>query len=470
MTSKRIILFELNEVPPLVLDWYAERHPQSTVARLIRSGTRLETVAEDAGPLSPWITWPTAHRGVTNARHAIRDFGQELGEVDRAYPPVWRMLADAGVRVGVFGSLHSYPLPENVASYAFYVPDLFSPGSEAHPDSMEPLQSLMLRMSRASARNVERGVPMRDVMRLLRTLPTLGLKADTALRTAGQLANERINKARLVRRRTFQSVLCFDVFERQLARTRPEFATFFTNHVASSMHRYWVASFPHHYPRDLGFDAEWKRTFGGEIDFAMGEADRMLGRLVRFVDRNRDYRLVIASSMGQAAIENPPLRTQVYMTKPHRFFERLGIAATEWSAKPAMFPQYNFHVVEAHVPWVASALRALTINGEQVQFRTAEHGFFSVDFGQMNLPRIDARLGEEAVDAAALGLANVPIDDLASVTAYHVPTGSLLLYDGADAPQARVRSAMSTTELAPMILQNYHVKPPAYMPRAPALH
>lgn len=59
-----------------------------------------------------------------------------------------------------------------------------------------------------------------------------------------QVVSERVRQARNVRRRTYQSVLAFDIFMKQLESTRPGFATFFTNHVASSMHRYWAAAFP----------------------------------------------------------------------------------------------------------------------------------------------------------------------------------------------------------------------------------
>jgi predicted component of type VI protein secretion system len=43
----------------------------------------------------------------------------------------------------------------------------------------------------------------------------------------------------------------FDIFMNQLERTKPGFTTFFTNQVASSMHRFWAASFPEEYARRL---------------------------------------------------------------------------------------------------------------------------------------------------------------------------------------------------------------------------
>ena len=37
--------------------------------------------------------------------------------------------------------------------------------------------------------------------------------------------------------------ILFDAFMSSLIREKPDFCTFFTNHVASSMHRFWEASF-----------------------------------------------------------------------------------------------------------------------------------------------------------------------------------------------------------------------------------
>jgi hypothetical protein len=62
---RRIILFELNEVPWRVIDHFVAAHADSALARMVASAVQHETLAEDT-LLSPWITWPTLHRGVTS--------------------------------------------------------------------------------------------------------------------------------------------------------------------------------------------------------------------------------------------------------------------------------------------------------------------------------------------------------------------------------------------------------------------
>jgi hypothetical protein len=70
------------------------------------------------------------------------------------------------------------------------------------------------------------------------------------------------------------------IFMHQLETKRRDFATFFTNHFASSMHRYWAAAFPTDY-NEFKYTAEWIDTYRGGIAWTMNKADHLFGRLVR---------------------------------------------------------------------------------------------------------------------------------------------------------------------------------------------
>ena len=87
--TRNFILFELNEVPLRVVRHFAERHPGSAFARILQEGRHWTTVTPDQGHLSPWITWPTLHRGVSSADHKIAALGQDVASADRKFPPVW---------------------------------------------------------------------------------------------------------------------------------------------------------------------------------------------------------------------------------------------------------------------------------------------------------------------------------------------------------------------------------------------
>lgn len=450
-----IIAFELNEVPWRIINYYVAERPASTLASIMQSAAKYETYAEDAGHLSPWKTWPTVHRGVTAEKHGLHDLGMPLDEIDAAYPPVWSLLSRSGVRVGVFGSLHSYP-PS--ASHCFHVPDPFAPFSDCYPDYIQPFQSLCLKMSRESARNVSRSVPVAEAFAFLSTAPRTGVRAATILALIEQLAAERVKPWRSVRRRTFQSVLAFDVFMKQLTLHKPHFSTFFTNHVASSMHRYWAAAFPEDYAQRK-YEADWIDTFKYEIQFAMDWADHMLKRLVRFVDANPDYRLMVLSSMGQQAIEHEVLSTQLWIRSPDVFFRAMG-AAINWEERPAMFPQFNCCVAEGSDE-LERILQTVAIDGEKLKYRR-EGNFFSLDFGHENAMDAMVMIGDHVLPAAECGLENLEVEDKSTSSAYHIPEGTMLLYGADTRPTARA-SALSTLEVAPYVLANFGVSVPSYM-------
>jgi hypothetical protein len=127
---------------------------------------------------------------------------QSLEAADEKYPPVWRLLTEAGVDVGVFGSLHSSHVPPDAEDYAFYVPDYFAQEVYAHPASLLPFQQFNLVMTRRSARNVDTGVPAKESAQFLGRAVRHGLRPATVGRVASQLVDERRDPVRKIRRRS----------------------------------------------------------------------------------------------------------------------------------------------------------------------------------------------------------------------------------------------------------------------------
>ena len=472
MQGRKIILFELNEVPERILDAFCQWHPESVLARKRREMTLYRTFAESkARSLSPWITWPTLHRGVTEDRHEVLSFGQDLTEVDKQYPAVWQLLAQAGVKTGVFGSLHTYPMPVELENYAFFVPDTFAAGSECFPKKLSVFQEFNLTMARQSNRNVSRSIPWAESLHFLASLPQLGIKLSSIADSVRQVSSEFVKEERKVRRRTYQVVLAFDIFMKQLRKTRPAFATFFTNHVASSMHRFWAAAFPSDYKR-FDFTEDWVNVYRSEIEFTMFKFDSFLAQLIAFVDSDPEYVLWVTSSMGQAATDAKVVEKILMIGDFPRFMQAMGLSADDYSRRPAMEPDYSVLVKEPRIADFRRALSALSINGTPVDFREGDNGFFSLTLaGRENYHKLGVSVmnGGVASSLEALGMVNSVVEDLTACTAYHIPQGILLTYDPrasqAQAPQLEV----STTELAPAILRNFGVSVPDYMNKSRGL-
>src|SRR4029453_1798267 len=135
------------------------------------------------------------------------------------------------------------------------------------------------------------------------------------------------------------------------------------NHVASSMHRYWPATFPEDY-RAKQLPEDWKRSFRDEIAFTMREADRQLGILLDFVDRHPAYALAVMTSMGQAAVDDTEIvRTQLYIADRARFMQRMGVEPHQWSARRAMLPRYVFQLEESVSGAFRERIAGFEVNG-----------------------------------------------------------------------------------------------------------
>ena len=470
MHDRKIILFELNEVPFRVIDAYCHWQPESYLARQLSRCYQYTTFAND-NMLSPWVTWPTLHRGVNDCQHSILHFGQDLANANRTFPPLWQIAASKGITTGIFGPLHSYPLPQQLDNYCFYVPDTFAANPDCFPEQLSIFQAFNLIMARGSARNVSAAVPWKAALRFLSNCATLGVKTDTLIDAAQQLVAETIEPWRRTRRRTYQSILAFDLFWKQLEKNQPSLAIFFTNHVAAFMHRYWAAAFPDDYEK-LEYDREWLQRYGSEIQFAMSKFDRFFARLVNFVDRHPDYTLWITSSMGQAATTAKPLRSQLYLTNIAKFMQRLGIPAESWRQCPAMQPDISVFVSDDWVEHFKQSLEQLSIHQQSVQFDQQSQGFFSLFFGHKDLPESAAyaMFNGRNIPFKDLGLENVSIDDSANTNAYHVPEGLLIIYDPKKHPDRTTRERISTLEIAPTILENFAIEIPSYMQKPVALN
>lgn len=459
----KIIFFELNEVPIRVFDYYRKMRPNSWIALNYPKFKKYETITENKGHLSPWNTWPTLHRGVPSDKHFVSDFNQNLTEVDKEFPPIWDVLSTNGIKTGVFGSLHSQAVPLSVDNYNFFVPDVFAPNHECFPKDVEFFQKINLNLSRKSGRNVDNSLPYSEILNGLLHIRSLGLKLDTMTSVAKQLVEERIDPWKNVRRRTYQTVLSFDVFYKLLSDKKPDFVTFFTNHVASSMHRYWAALFPNEYEK-LDYDDEWINTYSNEILFTMNHTDRMLRRLSDFIDKNQDYKLIITSSMGQDAIECEPIETQIVIVDNSKFMAMLGLnKSDQYRVMPAMVPQFNFVISEDYLNVFEDNLKNMTINGEYIVYRKKDANYFSVDLIYLNLQDVQIKVGNTSYNIDDSGLKNIVIDDKSSATAYHIPEGHLYSYHPRNEVTSFITEHLPTCDILPIIMNNYGIKRKEYM-------
>ena len=85
----------------------------------------------------------------------------------------------------------------------------------------------------------------------IKSLKKIGVLGISSLSIIKQLLYEIINKNRVSRRRDLMVEINYFIFRRLLKYRKPDFSTFFANNVAASMHRYWEASYPKDYKKNI---------------------------------------------------------------------------------------------------------------------------------------------------------------------------------------------------------------------------
>lgn len=471
-SARPLILVEANEIPFRVFDEFARGHPGSALAEIMRESRQLITVCEDQVELDPWISWPTLERGVIDELHQIFHLGQSLEQANESYPPVWELLAKAGLRVGIMGSLHTSTWPKDLSAYEFYLPDFFANESFAHPGEMASFQAFNLAMTRASARNVSRQLPIRQTAAFLFDYARCGMTRSTLRWIAASMLAELRVPHLICRRRSIQPLLTLDLFLHQLRRKRPEFATFFTNHVAAAMHRYWAAAFPGDAAGDR-MPGDWRAAYANEIDHAMMALDVIVGRIAETL-RAHNGILMVCGSLGQAAVESSLERGFHTITDLPAFMGFLGLEPSQWTQRFAMVPCLSVVVNEGSSDAFELLLRQLEICGRRMTCEKREiapmsywrngASFQLFVFFERLKEGIVVRLGgADPVDAGKAGIGYHVHQDNVACSARHTPDGALLVWDSAGPVRTRDRQTISTLAIAPAILQHFDVAVPAYM-------
>lgn len=328
--KRDVILYELNEVPWRVVDYYIERRPDSHLASLLTGGQCLTTHHDDSAHLSPWRTWPTLHASTYD--HNSFDLGQDPATFRG--DPIWDVADRAGLSVGIFGPMQSWPARQ-FSSGGFYIPDTFSQDCKTYPAHLQKFQQFNLAMT--FERGFSSDTPLKPKALLAEGLDLVrrGLTPGSAYTLAAHLASERRDSRYKARRPALRVLPAFDLYWRLHRTYRPRLSIFFTNHVAAMMHRYWGDAMPDYTD---SYDYVTDEVFGGFILTAMDYTDRQLGRIRKYLAGNPKSLLVVAASMGQGPVPTTAFsdRDLFVLEDPARLLSRLGLQPAESGL--AMYP------------------------------------------------------------------------------------------------------------------------------------
>ncbi len=452
----KILFYELNEVPWRVVDIYIQKHPKSALASLLQNSLQLTTVTKDSGELHPWSTWPTVHRGVYNDTHKIHFLNQEIAT---SYAPHWKIFAQAGLKVGVFGSLQSWPIPQG-EEYAFYVPDTFSPDAQTHPSSLKLFQEFNLaQTARDGGTNPKKISLSPQLLKDIVTLITQGTTFKTVGMLANQLIREKLNPSFKSRRSIFQAPVAFDFFYKLIQTTKPDFATFFSNHVAGMMHRYWKYAFPQDFSYTL--QNEHEALKGDNVWQAMHITDGQIALLKKFADEN-DYVLMIASSMGQEAIDRGDYVGELRINNFKQFYKQLGYKG-KVKNNLAMQPDFAFSFEsKKDLKDFKNRVKKLMTGTHQPLFTFKEAGLTLNCNLQSSPPIVLAGVILQEGKRVPFKDLGVHIEIRDQGTAYHQPEGIWITYKKGLRKNIS-RQKVESIKIAPTLLKLFQLKKPAYM-------
>jgi len=463
----KIVVYELNEVPWRVIDRYLASRNSTHLGKLLETAAQLTTRTTDSGELHPWSTWPTMHRGVNNDAHGIRFINQDLTAA-KAYPPLWQLLAESGTTVGICGCLQSFP-PLAHPNMRFHIPDTFAPAPDTLPHRHQVFQKLNLKLT-GENKAVATGISIKDMTEGLGLFRT-GVTLKSGIRLAKHLVREKINKLNKSLRATMQAHVAFDVFMDALKTTQPQYAAFFSNHVAGTMHRYWKYAFPEDFDYQLQSNSEFDQFHSQSVFKAMDIFDEQLGTLRAFAEK-QGYDVVVCSSMGQEAVHRGVYLPELKLDNERLLAERMGFVGS-FEMKLAMQPDINFIFAnyDELARFKSELGRLKDADGNQVLKARYEEQGLSLNLmscrSQAAYENRTLLLDGKPVALEALGFSVFKRDQ---GTGYHQPEGSLIWQQHRQLGQPiQDRSVVDSRQYAPTILRAFGAAIPTYMMESIAL-
>lgn len=476
--TRNIILYELNEVPWKVVDYYIDLRPDSNLAKLVECGQSLTTRHNDKFyGLSPWRTWPSLH--TSRYDHNSFDLGQDPTTFNG--DTLWDVAEQAGLSVGLFGPMQSWP-PRTFAHGGFYIPDTFSRDSKTFPESMGRFQKFNLAMTRENGFSADAPLDARTLAVAGVDMLRHGLTVESAKNLCAQTITELRDRRYKARRPVMQALPSFDLYWRLHRKHRPALSIFFTNHVASMMHRFWGDALPG-YADQYGYSAD--EIYSTFLLTAMDYADRQLGRIRKFLATNPDTLLVIAASMGQGPIDKKFADQDggLFVLSDHeKLVTALGLSHAEAGLAmhpyvSLVFPDENAASVacepleSVHADGIGRLFPEVRQEGRSVAIRLT---YKTDDLNELTAMRTRLTFGKLGVDGqshatpADLGLTFRTRLGGAN-TAYHIPEG-ILLANGAGIEADRSRKEVDVLDVSPSLLANVlRVDPSPKMRGTPSL-
>jgi hypothetical protein len=447
MNPRPLILIEFNELCPSLLSKFMDLGDLPNFRRFFETATIYTTNAGEEPPnLEPWIQWPTVHFGVPFAKHKIFHLGE--GRTYRG-KGIAQVLSEAGVRVGVFGSMNTNYGVLN----GYVIPDPWDKEATAHPSWLRPFYQTVVNQVQESSREGagSKGELARFGLFMLRH----GLSSGTMVAIARQLIAERRDPGLKWRRAVLLDRIQYDLFRYLNRRFRVQFATFFCNSTAHFQHYFWRNMEPERF--DVPPPATDHPSLQTAILYGYQAMDRLIGR---FLKDYPDFDLMLCTALSQ----KPWVETTKCTYRPTKFEDLLsfaGIQPDRVTVKPVMAEEFSLECgTDAEAEAAESRLRLLTVNGQPVMKTERKGSSVFTGCAIQNVTDLDLRVLRGDGESYRFGDLFYMIHSMRS--GRHHPDGVFWLRDGSGVHRV-VEEKIPLTAIAPRILRHFDIAPPASM-------
>ena len=266
------------------------------------------------------------------------------------------------------------------------------------------------------------------------------------------LIKEFINKLHKKRRSLLQPILGFAVFKRLIYKHKPDFCTFYSNHLAGMMHRYWFDIFPNDFKNYFRKADEFNKK---SIIMALDIADEQIGELIKFSLRN-SYELWIASSMGQKAYvrEN---REKLFINDLNLFLKSIGLNSNNYSKLPSMYPDLNLRC-ESKTD-LDKLIKTINILKTEKDKKILELRYKPVNNTvNLKIENHEEKFSFIIINNKKLDLKIIGANFLPRMTGsgYHIPEGILLIYGNKNI-DIYDKKEIQTKEVLSIILKKFNL-------------
>lgn len=327
----KVIVIEVNEIPPYLFEDYIRQNPNSALAALKERSKKFTTLADDVSEefLYPSQSWASFNSGVCFDEHRVHWYNDSKVKC----PQVWDELA-VDYSVGTVNVVHSSSY-KNASAFNYYIPDPYTHKTDTLPKEFEPFQRFKVSQTFKSGRVSSVKIGRKDVFDAIGFVKYLSLKSFS--QSISSIFNKKfLGKNERLRNVEFQ--MHADIFFNCLKARPADINVFFTNHIASQMHRYIGAKYPNEAVEE-NFGSNWIAKFEGEVFYSVSLLDSYLRKIIKLCNFDEDL-LVITSSMGQGTEEKYSKKYKTtYVAFPEVFWGAVLPAEFKYNILGAMVPQ-----------------------------------------------------------------------------------------------------------------------------------